>query len=167
MTPTWAVPGSYSTTGTLTIFNIKCCWHVKLIFKDVIFDTGNLRNINCWSKLCRIITGLQDVDYAFQFQALHFFYGCGAFLAPMLARPFLQKDTCTNTYGKYGSHGKYGMNMNNKWKSNFDETRISSAFWIYAGIQVRIIDIRGHEMQKGDQKLVCINCFLLPSGFYL
>lgn len=63
----------------------------------------------------------------FLFQALHFFYGLGAFLTPMIAKSFLLDKDCTAIVHNITHHDNHEAE---------NSSEIQYAFWILSGLQV-------------------------------
>ena len=83
-------------------------------------------------------------------QAMHFCYGVGAFVSPMIAEPFLLNEDCTplidNMTGVAALPGEIVMPINaTQPASTLQEaqemTRVRFAFWIMCALQVRDIGL--------------------------
>ena len=78
---------------------------------------------------------------------MHFCYGLGAFVSPMIAEPFLLNEDCTpfidgNQVFINGSSAS-AVNTTYAPAENLDQaqhmTRVKYAFWIMAALQVSIV----------------------------
>ena len=79
------------------------------------------------------------LNFFYFFQALYFFYGLGAFLSPMIAKPFLQNKDCTNMINNI-TDNKHTVNLGGNFTQPLEDAqkhlRIQYAFWIMSGLQV-------------------------------
>ncbi|XP_066980624.1 major facilitator superfamily domain-containing protein 4A-like [Macrobrachium rosenbergii] len=89
---------------------------------------------------------LYGVNVAPFLQALHFFYGLGAFLSPMIAEPFLQNKACNDSDSSAEKYHKIHLNMPgnitqplHQPNDTQSDSEIQYAFWILSGFQVPVI----------------------------
>lgn len=77
-------------------------------------------------------------------QALHFFYGLGAFLSPIVTKPFLLNEDCNNlVLESEDTHRMISLEAANfseiaegKLRDAQNNSRIEYAFWIMSAMQV-------------------------------
>lgn len=85
-------------------------------------------------------------------QAMHFFYGLGAFVSPMISAPFLRKGECNMAESETGANHTFFMipflnSTNKQWT---EATQLHWAFWIMGASQIPIILIlAGLMLTKG------------------
>jgi fucose permease len=75
-------------------------------------------------------------------QALHFFYGLGAFVAPMIVEPFLFNVDCTSLIEQVPSGNTSmtaGPNRGISVATAVQNSRVRYAFWILASIQLPVL----------------------------
>ncbi|CAL4123253.1 unnamed protein product, partial [Meganyctiphanes norvegica] len=79
-------------------------------------------------------------------QALHFFYGLGAFLAPIIAEPFLVNKDCSQmVQNATSNHHPIDLNAPNittpiqELKEVQHDSKIQYAFWILSGLQGPVV----------------------------
>ncbi|XP_069193846.1 major facilitator superfamily domain-containing protein 4A [Procambarus clarkii] len=87
-------------------------------------------------------------------QALHFFYGLGAFLSPMIAEPFLLNKNCTEivlnttTTTSHHHHDQHQHTQDKALNLSYPDhhtlelknnSEIQYAFWILSGLQVPVV----------------------------
>ncbi|CAH1783781.1 unnamed protein product [Owenia fusiformis] len=86
-------------------------------------------------------------DVAPFIQALHFFYGLGAFVSPMIAQPFLLNEDCSPYVLALGNNSNSNIStsenhsvqiLDGDLESAQDETHVRYAFWIMAAVQLPI-----------------------------
>ncbi|XP_068219384.1 major facilitator superfamily domain-containing protein 4A-like isoform X2 [Palaemon carinicauda] len=89
---------------------------------------------------------LYGVNVAPFLQALHFFYGLGAFLSPMIAEPFLQNKACNDSDSSAEKYHKINLKMPGNISQPFHQpneteagSEIQYAFWILSGFQVPVV----------------------------
>ncbi|XP_042231739.1 major facilitator superfamily domain-containing protein 4A-like [Homarus americanus] len=76
-------------------------------------------------------------------QALHFFYGLGAFLSPMITEPFLLNKNCTDQDTNNTHQLRLDLNETLEISHHLSEAKNNSeiqyAFWILSGLQVPVV----------------------------
>lgn len=67
---------------------------------------------------------------------MHFFYGLGAFLAPIIAEPFLMHGKCTHNKVVHSSNLSDHFHTIHRTETTLN-SKLEYAFWILAALQVK------------------------------
>ncbi|XP_076055487.1 major facilitator superfamily domain-containing protein 4A-like [Oratosquilla oratoria] len=124
----------------VTLAVIPACrllWNLALVLAIMGFFMGTIDTVANISMI-----RLYGRNVAPFLQALHFFYGLGAVLSPIVAEPFLLNKNCT-----HHTHPPLTLNSPNMTQpiSTEDDpehhSRIEYAFWILSGMQTPVVTL--------------------------
>jgi len=135
----------------VVMFLIPCCRAMFPLALVLAIMGLNMGCIDCLSNL-QMIKLCGESAVAPFLQMMHFFYGLGAFLSPMIAEPFLLNEDCSPflendptsvpdaPIGLVFSNATYhGETL----KDAQQETRVRYAFWILSLLQIPVPIIMG------------------------
>uniref|UniRef100_T1JDA5 Major facilitator superfamily (MFS) profile domain-containing protein n=1 Tax=Strigamia maritima TaxID=126957 RepID=T1JDA5_STRMM len=109
----------------VTLAVIPLCYTVILLALVLAIMGYFMGVIDTLANVCMITLYGKDVSPFLQ--ALHFFYGLGAFVSPLIAEPFLIGKSCNETTREQLE------------QNEMKESRISYVFWIMSLLQIPII----------------------------
>lgn len=128
---------------TITMAAIPMCnalWGLAIVLAVMGFFMGTIDTVANVSMIC-----LYGKDVSPFLQAIHFFYGAGAFLSPMIAQPFLLNEDCSPFISNdTQSIMEFVDDSNHTGEAQTLEeaqhmTRIDYAFWIMALFMVPVV----------------------------